>query len=291
MSYLEAANELIKNYLPPGVNERQLAAFQTYFAPTIIAKLKVADNVSDAALINDKVFSTLIPESFKTFIGDNQLVDANKIGAPNVGLKSTLIQRTLMPDENTARESMQQSIIDSVRADLFSWRQSDLGVGVNNDLMLDNVRAFNDIRMQGELMCPRAPDDLAEPQLEGSFVKPFSTDREVVADFRTRAKRDVNAAKLVYSDKYTNNSGMDLTKPLLCPFELPRRNTPFVPVNTLEPYGFMPEVDTNGLPIEYMRKQIFHRDSASLRQPLAPDQTKPMDIKNRRDPSIYNIVY
>ena len=196
-----------------------------------------------------------------------------------------------MPDENTARESLQQSIIDSVRADLFSWRQSDLGVGVNNDMMLDNVRAFNDIRMQGELMCPRVPDDLAEPQLEGSFVKPYSTDAEVVSDFRTLAKRDVNAAKLVYSDKFSNNSGMDLTKPLLCPFELPRRNTPFVPVNTLEPYGFSPEVDTNGLPIEYMRKQIFHRDSASLRQPYLPDQTKPLDIRNRRDPSIYNIVY
>ena len=181
-SYSEVANELIKNYLPPGVNERQLAAFQTFFAPTVIAKLKVTDNVSDAALINDE-FSTRIPESFKTFIAENQLVDANKIGAPNVGLKSTLIQRTLMPDENTARESTAQSVIDSVRADLFSWRQSDLGVGVNNDLMLDNVRAFNDIRMQGELMCPRVPDDIAEPQLEGSFVRPYSTDQQVVSDF------------------------------------------------------------------------------------------------------------
>ena len=59
-SYSEVANEIIKNYLPPGVNERQLAAFQTFFAPTVIAKLKVTDNVSDAALINE--FSTRIPE-------------------------------------------------------------------------------------------------------------------------------------------------------------------------------------------------------------------------------------
>ena len=186
---------------------------------------------------------------------------------------------------------MQQSIRDSVRADLFSWRQSDLGIGVNNDLMLDNVRAFNDIRMQGDLMCPKVPEDIAEPDLEGNFIEPFSTDAQVLADLRRRAKRAVDASRLVYSNDYANYSGMDMSKPMLCPFELPRRNTPFVPVNTLEPYGFSPEIDTNELPIEYMRKQIYHRDTASLRQSYLPDQTKPMDIKSRKDPSINNYIY
>ncbi len=40
MSFSEVANELIKNYLPPGTTQSQLAAFQTHYAPTIIEKLK-----------------------------------------------------------------------------------------------------------------------------------------------------------------------------------------------------------------------------------------------------------
>ena len=67
MSFSEVANELIKNYLQPGATERQLAAFQTHFAPKIIEKLKAkydGKNVSEAALLNDKEFTKLIPDSF-----------------------------------------------------------------------------------------------------------------------------------------------------------------------------------------------------------------------------------
>jgi hypothetical protein len=117
------------------------------------------------------LFKGEIPKAFETFIEDNQLVDNNQIGAPTSGNKSTLIQRTILPDEDTGRESMEQSIRDSVKADLFAYRQTDMGVGMNNDMMLDNVRAFNDIRMQGDLFCPKIPEDIAEPIMEGTFLQ------------------------------------------------------------------------------------------------------------------------
>jgi hypothetical protein len=166
-----------------------------------------------------------------------------------------------------------------------------MGVGMNNDMMLDNVRAFNDIRMQGDLFCPKIPEDIAEPTLEGLFQKTLSDNTGVLRELRRKATTAFDAVKLIQSDKYQNHSHQDFKSKLLCPFNLPRRDTPFVPINSLEPYQFSRDITMNGVPIEYMNKQIYHRDNYSMREPLMPDQLKGLDTKNQKDASIYNFMY
>ena len=213
MSYEEVANELIKRYLPKGTTPKQLVAFQNNFNAILVEKLKENHDGSSTISQNtiDKVTKD-IPSAFQTFIKDNKLFDDNVIQAPTTGTKNTLIQRTIMPDVNTGRESTEQSIRDSVKADLFSWRQTDLGVGVNNDMMLHGLRAFNDIRMRGELFCPKVPDNLGEPLLEGNFLQSLSNNTQVVEQLTDKAKTAFEAAKLLKTKKFLNYSNMDFEK-------------------------------------------------------------------------------
>jgi hypothetical protein len=293
MSFQEVANEIIREYLPANITPKQLAAFQTHYSSTIVEQLKAKHDGSNTIrkAFTDKLFKEDIPKAFETFIEDNQLVDNNQIRAPTTGNKNTLIQRTILPDEDTGRESMEQSIRDSVKADLFAYRQTDMGVGMNNDMMLDNVRAFNDIRMQGDLFCPKIPEDIAEPIMEGTFLQTLNDNNGVLAQLRRKATTAFDAVKLIQSDNFQNHSHQDFKNKLLCPFNLPRRDTPFVPINSLEPYQFSRDISMNGMPIDYMNKQIYHRDNSSMREPLMPDQLKGLDTKNQKDASIYNFIY
>ena len=292
MSYGEVANELIKRLLPLKTTPKQLAAFQNNYTAILVEKLKEAhDGSSNISQETSEKVSKDIPSAFETFIKDNKLFDDNVIQAPTKGTENTLIQRTILPDEHWGRETIEQSIRDSVKADLFAWRVTDLGVGVNNDMMLDGVRAFNDIRMRGELYCPKVPDNLGEPVLEGNFLQNLGNNNEVVKKLQDKAKTAFEAAKLLKTKKFLNYSNMDFEQKLLCPFDLPRRNTPFVPINTLQPYRYSRDISMNGIPIPYMEKQIFHEQNSSMREPLLPDQEK-HHLNIERDVSnINNYLY
>ena len=92
--------------------------------------------------------------------------------AGSVAVKGSLIQHSTVPDNNTLVETQRQQVADSVKADLFSWDPLE---GIESALTRQNIKAFNDIRMKGELFAPMMPIDFINtlgpinqiPSLEG----------------------------------------------------------------------------------------------------------------------------
>ena len=80
--------------------------------------------------------------------------DARYARAGQTLVKSTLIQHTEMPEENTLKETPAEQVADTVKADLFSWDHLE---GIESALTRQTIKVFNKIRMNGELFAPMMP--------------------------------------------------------------------------------------------------------------------------------------
>ncbi len=162
--------------------------------------------------------------------------------AQEVNNKSTLIQHTVLPDADTLKESPKQQVKDTARADLFSYKVFD---GVESLIMRDNITAFNQIRMQGDLYAPVMPE---QPSTLGALGIRALPVIEGMPKVRAAIQKDLQSAEktasLIRTKNYLCTSEVVAE---ICPYGLSgRRNTPFIPINTLQP-GFSVDTSLNGI--------------------------------------------
>jgi hypothetical protein len=184
--------------------------------------------------------------------------------AGRIAVKGSLVQHTSIPENDTLVETPQQQVADSVQADLFSWDPLE---GIESALTRQNIKSFNDIRMKGELFAPMMPINYVNtlgpinpiPSLEGMDEVKKSVMRVV--------NTAQSAAGLYITDDYKCTSEV---VPEKCPFGFPgRRQTPFIPINTLSP-DIKPDVSLNGLPVDWYDEDKMRDDDDQLRFPLQP---------------------
>ena len=200
-------------------------------------------------------------------VGPETTLPDAPIGPDVSELKPSLIQHISIPNDGTGAETDATEIADGVQADLFSWDPLE---GIESELTRKNIKAFNDIRMKGELFAPTMPfvDSLGSinpiPHIEG-----LPAVKESIGDMWDEA---LEASKLNKTAQFKSTSEII---PSVDPFGFPgRRQTPFIPNNQLAP-GFHRDVDMNGMPIEWNREDIMHRHSNEMRMPLYPDPVPP----------------
>ena len=184
--------------------------------------------------------------------------------------KSTLIQHTQIPTNDTLLETPRQQVADTVQADLFAWDPLE---GVESALTRENIKAFNEIRMKGELFAPVIPANFINtlgainpiPEKEGMAG--------VKKDISKMMSRGLGAARLHVTSAYKSTSDL-LPNP--CPFGFQgRRETPFIPINTLG-NGYSRDVSYNGLPVEWYDDHVMKDDDDEWRAPLQASTQKSM---------------
>lgn len=184
--------------------------------------------------------------------------------AANVSVKSTLIQHTDVPGTDTLNETPQQQVADAVQADLFSWDPLE---GVESALARQNIEVFNDIRMKGELFAPMMPINYVNtlgPINPIPVVEGMDEVKSSVAKVVGAAKQ---AGELFVTKEFKCTSQVVPDK---CPFGFEgRRQTPFIPINTLSP-DIKPDVSLNGVPVEWYDDDKMRDDDDELRFPLEP---------------------
>ncbi len=136
--------------------------------------------------------------------------------AEQVNNKSTLIQHTVLPDTDTLKEAPVQQVKDTAYADLFSYKVFD---GVEIEIMRDNITAFNQIRMKGDLYAPVMPEQpstlgaiRAIPVIEGMPAVRASIQQELQSALKT--------ASLIRTKDYLCTTQI---VPEIDPFGLPNR--------------------------------------------------------------------
>jgi hypothetical protein len=254
-----------------GIKQADIAAL----APEFRAKLKKdvsdvhdadpnsADSIKQIEGVIKRAFSSLEPE---------QKPDPSahpETTSPLDG-KSSLIQHTSTPTNDTARETPEQQVSDTVQADLFSWDPLE---GVDSALTRGNIRAFNDIRMKGELFAPGLPANYINTL---GAINPIQVQEGMPAVKKTVATmldRGIAAASLYVTPSFKSSSAV-LPNP--CPFGFQgRRETPFIPINTLGS-GFSADVSLNGLPAEYYDHVDMADDDSEHRSPLTSSDVRPI---------------
>jgi hypothetical protein len=184
--------------------------------------------------------------------------------ASGVTVKSTLVQHTDVPNADTLKETPQQQVADSVQADLFSWNPLE---GVESALARQNIQVFNDIRMKGELFAPMMPINYVNtlgPINPIPVVEGMDEVRSSVAKVVDTAKE---AGEIFVTKEFKCTSEV---VPETCPFGFPgRRQTPFIPINTLSP-DIKPDVSLNGVPVDWYDEDKMRDDEDQLRFPLEP---------------------
>ena len=184
--------------------------------------------------------------------------------AANVSVKSTLIQHTDVPTADTLKETPQQQVADSVQADLFSWNPLE---GVESALARQNIQVFNDIRMKGELFAPMMPINYVN-QLGPINPIPAVEGMDEVKNSVTKTVDIAKRAGEIYITKDFKCTSEVV--PETCPFGFAgRRQTPFIPINTLSP-DLKRDVSVNGVPVEWYDEDAMRDDDNQLRFPLEP---------------------
>jgi hypothetical protein len=188
--------------------------------------------------------------------------------------KSTLIQHTMTPTENTLRETPREQVADSVQADLFAWRAYE---NVESALTRANIRALNDVRFKGELFSPAIPQNYIDmlgsinaiPEIEGRAA----VDKAV----NGMIKQAVGASKLHITPSYTSTSELVKTvNPNNNPG--PWKQSPFIPINTLGG-NFKRDVSLNNMPLSWYQKNELVNQNNEMRTPLDYREPKSIPIE------------
>ena len=187
--------------------------------------------------------------------------------------KSTLIQHTLLPTENTLRETPQQQVADSVQADLFSWRNYE---NVESALTRSNIRSLNNVRFKGELFSPALPQNYIDmlgsinaiPEIEGSAA--------VSKSVNTIIRDAVGASKLHVTQDYKSTSEiLKSVNPNGNPG--PWRQSPFIPINALG--KFTRDVSLNNMPLSWYQKNELVNQNNEMRTPVDYTEQKATPIE------------
>jgi hypothetical protein len=195
-------------------------------------------NVKTSSQATDSVadFIKLYTDSIRVLVNDHEQYnrdenyneDSSKIALSG---KPVLRQRFIQPGQDTARESMQQSVSDVVQSDLFSYNTTNVETGINNSIYLDNMRH--------EYILSRSPGLPRPPQQLEQLVLPF----EVLEQYNDQQPIE----KLLQDDAQTIVAGEILRAgpPLsfalndaslqIDPFQLRTQVTFMTNVNSLQP--------------------------------------------------------
>ena len=190
--------------------------------------------------------------------------DARYARAGQTLVKSTLIQHTEMPEENTLKETPAEQVADTVKADLFSWDHLE---GIESALTRENIKVFNEIRMKGELFAPMMPLNYINTLGPINPIPVVEGMDEVKQSVAKVVKTAGSAADIFITKDFKCTSEV---VPEKCPFGFEgRRQTPFIPINTLSP-DIKPDVSLNGVPVDWYDDDKMRDDDSQLRFPLEP---------------------
>lgn len=192
---------------------------------------KVAtDSVANFIKLYKNEIEVLVAD-FEQYMRDDLLEEDSSGNKPLPG-KPVLRSRFIQPGQDTARESVRQSVSDIVQSDLFSYNTTNAETGLNNTVYLDNLRnEYINTRDPGR---PRPPYELEQLVLPFPVISQY-LDQQPVEDILMReAKTLVGAEMLLRGPPLSfalNDASVQVD-----PFQLSKTEMTFmVNVNSLQP--------------------------------------------------------
>jgi hypothetical protein len=226
------------------------------------------DAVADFIKLNRESIEILVSD-YEQFNRDDLLSEYSGGGLNG---KPVLRSRFLQPGQDTAKESVMQSVSDIVQSDLFSYRTTNPETGLNNSVYLDNLRnEYINTREPGR---PRPPHELEQLVLPFPVLDQYKDAQPIEAIMMRDAQTTVAAEVLNSGPPRSfalNDASVEID-----PFQLSNTQVTFmVNVNSLQP-GFQRDFTQS---TEFGENEYLGmtRTSSSLRFPREPEDDKYMN--------------
>ena len=145
--------------------------------------------------------------------------------------KDILRSRFYLPGIDTVKETVAQSVTDTVQSDLFSYQSTNPDTGINNSLYLDNERR-DMVNTMGANM-PRPPQELEQLVGIGPVPRQWQDTQPVVPIIQNRIVEQMVTTYLQHMPPHSEALHDNMHKD--DPFDLPRTDSCFVPVYDLTP--------------------------------------------------------